>query len=204
MNHATQLLTELYTSREVAEVVKRLRPAELQQDMLQHVFTELFAKDPAEIEEKHEQGRLRGYVALMLYNTAKHYKGKFHREQGRDRAGQLIEVSTDFSAIESCSGSLDLGDMKEAPQMLDLRKYIASINMSNGTDIEAEILEADLLRKLSKAIDALKWYDRGVLELYMQAGTYDEASRRTGIPRVSLFTTVRKVKHQLSKILNDE
>ena len=86
---ATQVLTEIYESKEVSEVLKRLKPEHLQQDIKQHVFCELFAKDENFILELHQKNKLKAYIVKILYNTATYSRTTFAKELGR-------ETPTDF------------------------------------------------------------------------------------------------------------
>ena len=56
---AQVILTEIYCSDEVKEVVGKLEPQHLQQDILQHTFLELFEKPAKFIEDLHQRGKLK-------------------------------------------------------------------------------------------------------------------------------------------------
>jgi len=50
----------------------------------------------------------------------------------------------------------------------------------------------------------LYWYDRKIFQLYyFQGNTLDELSKKTGISRNSLFSTIDKVRDILKKELNE-
>lgn len=89
MIESTLILTKIYTSLEVKEVIKRLRPVHLQEDILQHCFLELFQKPPDFIKDLHARGKLKPYIVKILYNTATYTRSSFAKQQGK-------ETPTDF------------------------------------------------------------------------------------------------------------
>lgn len=88
---AQVILTEIYCSDEVKEVVGKLEPQNLQQDILQHTFLELFEKPAKFIEDLHQRGKLKAYIVKILFNTATYTRTKFRKELGK-------ETPTDFCA----------------------------------------------------------------------------------------------------------
>ena len=60
---AQVILTEIYCSDEVKEVVGKLEPQHLQQDILQHTFLELFEKPAKFIEDLHQRGKLKAEIS---------------------------------------------------------------------------------------------------------------------------------------------
>jgi len=82
--NASNILTNLYRSSEVKEVIKRLRPVHLQDDILQHTFLGLFEKPDAFIVDLHERGKLRAYIVKILYNTATYTRSSFAKQQGKE------------------------------------------------------------------------------------------------------------------------
>lgn len=89
MIQSTMILTKIYTSNEVRDVIKKLKPVHLQEDILQHCFLELFQKEPAFIIDLHDRGKLKSYIVKILYNTATYTRSTFAKQQGK-------ETPTDF------------------------------------------------------------------------------------------------------------
>lgn len=79
---AKDLLTEIYISDEIAEVIQRLSPESLQEDIKQHVFMELYGMDPAFIEDLNSRGKLKHFIVKMIYNTARWTKSSFKKQFG--------------------------------------------------------------------------------------------------------------------------
>lgn len=83
MNTAHNILTEIYLSKELAATIAKVRPTSWQEDIKQHVFTELFAKPDADILDLHKRGKLKSYVARMIWNVSQMNKhNEFARKTG--------------------------------------------------------------------------------------------------------------------------
>lgn len=81
---ARQLLEDLYKSKELKECLAKIRPVEVQQDVLQHTFTELLLKDESFILDIWNRGKLTAYVAKMLYNMANLQRSSFNYPNRHD------------------------------------------------------------------------------------------------------------------------
>ena len=64
------ILTEIYQSKELAATIAKVKPTRLQEDIKQHVFLELLTKDKDIITDLHKRGKLRAYVATMIWNIS--------------------------------------------------------------------------------------------------------------------------------------
>ena len=64
----------------------------------------------------------------------------------------------------------------------------------------------ELYEKIDKELDKVYWYDRKIYELYYSPDgeTLDKLSKKTGISRNSLFTTIDNIRKHLKKVLTDE
>lgn len=80
--NAKSILTEIYVSAEVAEIIKRLRPESMQEDIRQHVFLELFSMDEDFIMDLHCRGKLKHFITKMIFNTANWTGNKFKNQFG--------------------------------------------------------------------------------------------------------------------------
>lgn len=91
----TDILTEIYLSKEVEAMIKSLRPEHLQQDIKQHCFMELFEKEDSFILELHSRGKLKSYICKVLYNTARFTRTSFSKELGREVPTETFEDLAD-------------------------------------------------------------------------------------------------------------
>lgn len=81
---ARQIIEDLYRSEELRECLSRIKPTELQDDLLQHCFLELLNKDEAIILNLHKEGRFIGYVVKMMYNMVTWQNSEFNRIKIRE------------------------------------------------------------------------------------------------------------------------
>lgn len=80
---ARELLTEIYTSKEIDECISRLRQAEHKEDIKQYVFLMLLETPEEVILGLNDKGRLKHYVAKLIYNTANwRNRSKFYNAFG--------------------------------------------------------------------------------------------------------------------------
>lgn len=83
---AKELLTDLYTSREVDLCIAKLRgfpDDSIKEDLKQFVFLNLLEMPEEVITGLHRDGRLKHYVAKMIYNTANwRNRSKFYNAFG--------------------------------------------------------------------------------------------------------------------------
>lgn len=132
-----KVLTDIYTSNEVKEVIAKLKPEHLQEDIKQHCFLELFAKPDAEILDLHNRGKLKSYIVKTLYNTAHFSRTSFAKQLGK-------ETPTDFCFPSSFEVmKFDTSDMErmqveeaalcEAPQIYWYKYEILKLYAELGT-----------------------------------------------------------------------
>lgn len=171
---AREILTEIYQSAEVAKTVNLLQPEHLREDIKQHVFMEMFEKPDDFILDLHNRGKLKAYIAKILYNTATYQRTTFKKEIGK-------ETPTDFDAPP------------ENTKALSVAVYGVSTFEADAEHKEAQKLYRDAVC----AIDGLYWYDRQIFLLYLKLGTYQAVSDHTKIPRTSVYDTVQNVRQTL-------
>ena len=81
---ARQIIEDLYRSDELRECLSKIKPKELQDDLLQHCFLELLNKDESIIITLHSEGRFIGYVVKMMYNMVTWQNSEFNRIKMRE------------------------------------------------------------------------------------------------------------------------
>jgi len=101
-----------------------------------------------------------------------------------------------------------------------IKKYYTRISSIYETDQTYEWLETSKrienipeeltidnyynLEIIDKELDKMYWYDRDVFKLYYYEGnTLDSLADKTKISRNSLFTTIKKVREELKRIINE-
>ena len=81
---AIAIIEEIYRSEDLRECLSRIRPVEVQQDVLQHVFMELLEKDPELIIDLHTRHQLKKYVVTMLFNSVKWERSSFNKMSSKE------------------------------------------------------------------------------------------------------------------------
>jgi len=92
---ARDILTEIYCSDDIKNVVAKLKPDHLKEDILQHCFTELFSKQESFIIDLYNRGKLKAFIVKMLYNTSVFNDTPFCKEWSLITPGNSREVHVD-------------------------------------------------------------------------------------------------------------
>lgn len=72
-----------------------------------------------------------------------------------------------------------------------------------NNDPVPDLYKEKLKASIEKALDNFNYYEREVFLLYYESKlTYKELAKETGIPKISIFNTVRKVKTKLKQLVN--
>lgn len=188
------VLTHLYSSQEIHDVLLHIRPEYIRDDVKQHVFLLLFEKDDAFIMDLHGRGKLRAFVAKTIYNTVNFSESKFNREQRR-----RTEIPT-----ESFDGESQLNNERgESSGFLrntktdKIRKKVAELadDAQQNYDYEA------LVESCPVKMEAIYWYNRRLLNMYVELGTYRLVAEKTGIPLNSVHHAIKKAKKEMKKLL---
>jgi hypothetical protein len=79
-----QIIEQLYRSKELRECLSKIKPIELQDDLLQQCFLELLNKDEQLILNLHLEGRFIKYVVKMMYNMVNWQKSEFNKLKTRE------------------------------------------------------------------------------------------------------------------------
>lgn len=95
MVKARDILTEIYCSNDIKEVVSKLKPAHLREDILHHCFTELFSKQENFIIDLYNRGKLKAFIVKMIYNTSVFNDTPFCKEWSLITPGNTREVHVD-------------------------------------------------------------------------------------------------------------
>lgn len=95
---AKQIIEELYRSKDLKECLAKIRPVDIQQDVLQYVFTELLMKDDEMVIDLYRRNKLMAYVAKMLYNMVRWERGTFRKSLTKE---VIVDTFVDIAYEES-------------------------------------------------------------------------------------------------------
>ena len=99
------LIAEIYKSRQLEELIKKIRPIDIQEDLRQHLFLTLLEKPEAFILELHSRGKLQHYVVSTLFNLVRWQTGTFNKTKLREVLVEELpelteEIQTDAPVVE--------------------------------------------------------------------------------------------------------
>lgn len=180
------LLTEIYTSKEIGEVIGKINPEEMRDDLKQHVFLLLLEKPEAFILELHQIGKLKNYIVKVICQLVNFKQDKFHRINRR-----FSEVLTDFSTEEK---------MIESVYQVVRYEDNEEIKLENKCQEELERIKGiDSPSQTGKKCNTVYWYHGVLLEQYVEKGNYRAVSKETGIPCKSVYNAVQMAKEEIKK-----
>lgn len=81
---STQIIADIYQSSEITEVLSKVNPEHIRDDLRQHIFLELLEKPDAFIVDLNKRGKLKCFIVKMIYNTSRFTKSRFAKERGKE------------------------------------------------------------------------------------------------------------------------
>ena len=138
---------------------------------------------------------------LLIYNDIK----RINKIKDYDkRVNELIAVKQKIVAalyddIDEVLSSVDLTKPAKEDEQKAVVKTVIQMSIAFDEEEQAQMDEDELLQNIGKHIEDLYWYDKQMLELYIQLGNYRAIEKATGIPYSSAFKTVQKVIKELKE-----
>lgn len=181
------LLSDIYQSKEISDVLIKIQPESIRDDLKQHVFLLLLEKSDEFILELHHIGKLKNYIVKVICQLVNFKKDKFYTINGKGRDGRCIEISYDFSV-----------------QKLNYKED----SYKDNEDIKLEVAckkELDRIKKIDfpsqtgKKCTSVSMYHGILLELYVEKGNYRAVSKETGIPCKSVYNAVQMAKEEIKR-----
>lgn len=141
------------------------------EDVVQDVFLQLMTSNSNHLLWIFDTGKGVSYVNKIVAVRCLSKKSQFYKQQ--------IEY------------------IKKKVKNISERELEYFCNLKNNTSISiSEILVNNIL----KIISTFDKYERDLFLLYYDSGmTYEELSKETGIPKISIYNTVRKVQKQIKE-----
>jgi DNA-directed RNA polymerase specialized sigma subunit len=93
---ARQIIEELYRSEELRECLSRIKPIDIQEDLLQHCFLELLNKEESVILNLYKENRLNKYVVKMMYNQFWQRNSDFNKLKSKEVYSNDFEHPTEI------------------------------------------------------------------------------------------------------------
>lgn len=188
-----KILTDLFKSKEFNDCISKMRPEHLQDDLKGEVMLILCEMEEGKLMDLHYKGVLRFYTVRVILNLIQSSTSPFYKKfrmSGFDLTSiksSVMSGSYDFSLLEA---------MDSENINLVHRKVLEAISFEDlGEQKEKQLKECLALDE----IDNLYWYDREIVKLYLELGTYRAVEEATGIPFESVYKTVIKSCRQIKK-----
>lgn len=145
-----EIITELFTSKDFNNCIKKMKPVNLQDELKAEVALILCEKPEDKIVELYCSGMLKFYTVRIILNLIQSNTSPFYKK---------FRVS----------------------------------NVELSEIIEPVIVEYDHRKDAAiEAIEDLYWYDREIMKIYIEHGTYRKVEQETGIPFESIYKTIQK------------
>jgi hypothetical protein len=168
---------------ELKKIAANFIPAEDLDDLTQEVFLYLLELPSEKLQQLVDDRQIKYYFIRLCKNNYFSKTSKYHYKYRKP-----------VERIEYTNGKLGITKKQEA------------INLYFNVDVE----DSDLINSV---LSELRWYDRELFRLYVlgknegRKYTYSTLSQKTGISRMSIYTTIKGVKRyvrgRLKELRND-
>lgn len=167
MSAKNKIVAELFESKEFNDCINKMEPEHLRDDLKAEVMLILLETDDEKLKGLHKKNELKFYTVRIILNLIQSKTSPFYKK---------YRMSTSVFS-EPCS-----------PCVVET--------------IEPEGFDDRLKRELRneraiQIIDTLYWYDKTIVNLYLELGSYRAIEKDTGIPWESCYSTIRKVIKQI-------
>jgi hypothetical protein len=196
------ILSDLYQSKELAELINKMHPEHLREDLKQELFLTLCETQDQKIIDLHNRKQLKFYVTRIVLNMIASNTSPFYKKYRRFFSGISEKITND----------LEMLDMLSTDNYSSLKPFEKKIMGCNDhllfDDDNAEQKEYEyqgLVDAVNKVLDKLPHYDREIFKDYVAKGSagkmIKEMQQLTGsyIPKRSILSTVKKVKQAVRK-----
>lgn len=189
-----KILTDLFKSKEFNDCISKMKPEHLQDDLKGEVLLILCEMEEGKLMDLHYKGVLRFYTVRTILNLIQSTTSPFYKKF-RLKSYDL-GVLRDQTTYEICS---ELCDSPEFDNM-ELTKYATRFSYNSIAEDLDEVKERQLKECLAlDEVDNLYWYEREIVKLYLELGTYRSVEEATGIPFESVYKTVSKACKEIKK-----
>jgi len=178
-----QIIGDLFISKDFNDLIGRIEPAHLRDDLKQEAICILLELPYERVEQLHSNGELSFYLVRCVFNMV---TNKYHPffKKFRDVNIEYKEMLSEswFEAIDNSEdfykpdGFAKRHDCDESEAFRDNER-------NQKEELEDYTLEQ---------IESLYWYDRDLIKIYLQIGTYRGIQGLTGIPYQSCYKNIQK------------
>ena len=174
--NSNKLIAEYYDNKEIVTFFKNIAN-EWWEELRQDVFVNICSYDKDKIIEMHNKKYLKFFIIRIALNQFRSKTSKFYYQNFKNNNSGIALTNDDMveNADAILYSNLIYDTQEETPYDI----------------IEAKIVSAEV------EIEKLRYFEREVLKLYLQLGTYKKVSENTGIP---IRTIANGVKNAIKNV----
>jgi hypothetical protein len=188
MTAKNKIIADLYQSKEFIDVIGKIDPEHLRDDLKQEIMLILLEKADDVIIELHESRKLKFYTVRIILNLVISVHSPFYKTFRFKKEDQLFDLDETGKVIreyETFSGDEFIRAYKSKPCY---HEPVSVVPKDRFTErILAELRED----KAKEGISLLYWYYRELLEAYQKHGNYRAVGKETNIPWESCYSGIR-------------
>lgn len=183
-----KIIEELFQSKDFKECISKMQPFELQEDLKSEVILILLEHSDEKIIQLYNSGGLKFYAVRIILNLIQSKTSPFYKKYRQP--------------ICEFKENLQWHEVGENDHMLTfISKRNGLIESESSDDYDIRLANELKEEKVMKIIEGLYWYDRELVKLYVQLGTYRAIEEATQIPWRSCYDTIQaaisKIRYEL-------
>ena len=188
-----QILSDLFTSKDFTQCISKMEPVSLQDELKAEVALILCEMDEDKLIGLAERDELKYYTVRIIINQIQSKSSPFYKKFRK----LGISYSTVYKLQSTSHETFDLSRIdarfaKEEHDELYCTKDTVTDKIQAALSEQMPEEYDDKPDRAIAEIDKLYWYDREIMKLYAEHGTYRKIEEVTGIPFESVYKTVRR------------
>jgi hypothetical protein len=202
------ILQDLFLSRELANLLGKMQPEHLRDDLKQELFLILLQTEERKIVSLHQSNQLRFYATRIVLNMIASSSSPFHK-QYRQYLKQVKEEINDYLGSYSGeeAGYIDRMDMSQIEKTFLKHKdqFSADLNEAEEKEYRHSAL-VDAVNKCLGDLDDKENYESRLFLAYVEAGSAGKLIKQMKayaggrhIPKRTILQTVKNVKERIRK-----
>lgn len=171
-----EIVAELYQSKDFNDCISKMEPEYLRDDLRSEVILILLETKAEKLLDIYQKGALKFYAVRIILNLIQGNRSNFNKRYRQPVSEFTKEMANKFS----------VDDQADADRVEE--------NEAMGV----------LMDQVIDEVDGLYWYNRQILELYMEHGNYRAIEKETRIPYSSAYKTVqssfKQIKEKITRV----
>lgn len=177
-----KILSDLFTSKEFIQCIAKMEPVELQEELKAEVALVLCEMNTEKLMGLAERNELKYYTVRIIINQIQSKSSPFYKKFRKSPLTCKL-VITDFERLDLNADQIHEEGIKPV--------YVHLYNEMQKALHDNQKYDDRSDRAIAE-IENLPWYDREMLKLYAEYGTYRKIEEITQIPWESAYKTIKK------------